>query len=72
MTTTTTISALYFTDNGAMLCAAHLGGSARYTGRDLSGQPIERVTADDARYLASLHVPACCEQCGGGFPSFGD
>ena len=64
----TTLPALYFTDNGAMLCSKHLGSSAQHTGRDISGQPIERVTADDARYLASLHVPARCEQCGGGFP----
>ena len=75
MTTTTTPpipSALYFTDNGAMLCGAHLGSSARYTGCDISGQPIERVTLDDAQYLASLNVPARCEHCGGGSPSLGD
>jgi hypothetical protein len=30
---------IYMTDNGAALCGAHLGVSAKTTGRDLSGQP---------------------------------
>ena len=56
--------AVYFTDNGAMLCGAHLGSSARYTGRDLSGQPIKRVTVQDAVDLAAMGCEAKCEHCG--------
>lgn len=35
----------YFTDNGAVYCFHHLGASARYTGRDISGQKIETISA---------------------------
>ena len=54
---------LYLGDNGRCLCGACSGVSARYTGRDLSGQPVEAITpqtlaeyppADDFR----------CEDCG--------
>ena len=37
-------TALYMGDNGATYCGAHLGATATYSGRDLSGQPIVRVT----------------------------
>jgi hypothetical protein len=56
-------STLYFTDNGAILCGRHLGTSAAYTGRDISGQPIERVTPDDSADLLALGVPVGCECC---------
>lgn len=36
--------ALYFGDNGRCFCGAHAGMTARYTGRDLSGQRVERIT----------------------------
>lgn len=39
---------LWYTDNGAVYCTDHLGMTARYTGRDISGQRIERVKAKDA------------------------
>jgi hypothetical protein len=56
--------ALYITDNGAVYCGADLGASARFTGRDISGQPIFEITprvvkqaGEDAKYLV-------CEACG--------
>ncbi len=57
---------VYLTDNGAALCGAHLGASARMTGRDISGQAIEPVTPAVAREFQSLaggRVPEC-ELCG--------
>lgn len=59
-------TALYFTDNGAVLCGEHLGASARFTLRDLSGQPIARVTPADVAEAAALRVPLTCECCGRG------
>jgi hypothetical protein len=41
-------NALYLTDNGRIVCGAHCGTSAAYTGRDISGQKIERVTPEAA------------------------
>ncbi len=58
-------SGLFFTDNGCVLCAAHLGASARYTGRDLSGQRIERVTAQDHADAEAMGLRLACETCGG-------
>jgi hypothetical protein len=56
---------IYLTDNGAALCGAHLGTTARYTGRDISGQPIEPVGPEEARYFVeTLGGPICCERCG--------
>lgn len=57
--------ALYLTDNGRALCGADLGSSAMHTGRDISGQKIERVTPDDVREARSLYGwDIACEQCG--------
>lgn len=51
-------NALYFTDNGRIVCGAHCGMSARFTGRDISGQRIARVTdADAASWLAEVGTP---------------
>jgi hypothetical protein len=57
--------ALYLTDNGAALCGAHLGASARYTLRDTSGQLITEVTPA----IAALNIEmgygrTSCETCG--------
>jgi hypothetical protein len=57
--------ALYLGDNGAALCGAHLGMTARTTGYDLSGQRIMRVTAPYARdFKRDLGEPLTCETCG--------
>lgn len=54
-------STVYLTDNGAAYCGAHLGASAKATGRDISGQPIVAVTADVARQANAEcgYVPTC-------------
>ena len=63
-------AALYFTDNGCVLCGDDLGSSAKFTGRDISGQKIQRVSLADVRewrLMASDLPDICCEQCGKGF-----
>jgi hypothetical protein len=35
---------VFSTDNGRLLCHAHLGFSAKHTGYDISGQRISKVT----------------------------
>jgi hypothetical protein len=57
--------ALYSGDNGRLFCGAHAGQTAKYTGRDLSGQRVEEVSAIDVN-TARLHhgVEFACETCG--------
>lgn len=56
---------IYLTDNGCALCGDHLGASARYTGRDLSGQPVMPVMPQDALYsFNELGHRIVCEDCG--------
>lgn len=57
-------SAIYFTDNGAAYCGKHLGYTAKTTGRDLSGQPIQMVRPEDAAEAARDGWTIKCEQCG--------
>lgn len=58
-------SSVYLTDNGRALCGAHLGASASITGRDISGQPIHKVTLADVEYCRSEGFPEMtCETCG--------
>ena len=65
---------LYFTDNGCVLCGEHLGTSALDTGRDISGQKIQRVSLADVRESRILY-PDCpdlrCESCHKGFVGAG-
>lgn len=58
-------STIYITDGGAFLCGEHLGSTAKHTGRDISGQPIEPVTSELAHACWSIYgyLPVC-EQCG--------
>lgn len=57
-------SALYLCDNGACYCGEHAGTSARYTGRDLSGQPVERITETAQRWMEREHGRRFkCEVC---------
>lgn len=37
-------TALYLGDNGRCFCGEHAGSSAKYTGRDISGQRVMKVT----------------------------
>jgi hypothetical protein len=56
---------LYLCDNGACYCGKHCGASARFTGRDISGQRVERVTPADAQYFRDeLGAELVCESCG--------
>ncbi len=55
---------IYLTDNGRALCGAHLGSSARYTGRDISGQPILPLTPADVRESVADGWHPSCETCG--------
>lgn len=55
--------ALYLGDNGRCFCGKHAGASARYTGRDLSGQKVLRITkAFCDGYVNEKDVPKC-ETC---------
>lgn len=56
--------AIYLTDNGAAYCGSHLGASARFTGRDISGQPIHKITIDDVREADAMGFTIACETCG--------
>ena len=42
---------LYLGDGGLCLCGEHSGASARYAGRDLSGQRVHKVTEADQSYM---------------------
>lgn len=58
--------AIYLTDNGASYCGDHLGSSAKATGRDISGQKIYRVKADDAAWHQQHNMAGnlpMCETC---------
>jgi len=56
---------LYSGDNGRLFCGAHAGQSAKYTGRDISGQRVHVVTADDvAEARREYEVELACERCG--------
>ena len=58
--------AIYLTDNGAAYCGAHLGATAKATGRDISGQRIARVSAADAEWWQAHNMagnPPFCETC---------
>ena len=57
------LSALYQGDNGRLLCGRHLGAMASATGRDLSGQPLMRITTKDRAWAAEQGWFMCCETC---------
>ncbi len=60
-------AAYYSGDNGCILHGRCCGASARYTGRDLSGQRVRRLSAADvAAFLAEvadLKIVEPCEAC---------
>lgn len=57
--------ALYFGDNGRTMCTDCAGASATFSGLDLSGHPISRVTTDDVAEwnhdAAATLGPLTCE-----------
>ncbi len=56
--------AIYLGDNGMSFCGKCAGQSARYTGRDLSGQEVMRVQPEDVTYAAQMGMTIRCEGCG--------
>jgi len=57
--------ALYLTDNGACYCGKHCGNMARYTGCDISGQKVSKLTIADVRAsIATYKWEPECETCG--------
>jgi len=56
---------LYLGDNGRAFCGRlhHAGMTALYTGRDISGQHVHRVTEDDQREAQKMGVELACEGC---------
>ena len=56
---------LYLGDNGRCFCGRlhHAGMTAFYTGRDLSGQRVHRVTEVDQREARREGVTLACEGC---------
>jgi hypothetical protein len=60
---------LYFGDGGTCYCGDHHGATARATGRDLSGQRVERVTAAMAAsegLTFRCELPSCGRRVEGG------
>ena len=56
--------ALYWADNGRRICAKCAGQSALFTGRDISGQKVERITVEDVRaWPKDLGVLRCEAGC---------
>lgn len=59
-------STLYICDNGHCYCGDHLGTTARFTGRDISGQEIMPITPDALREAEAMGWTPTCEEprCG--------
>jgi len=57
---------IYIGDNGRMFCGRLecAGASAHFTGRDISGQFVLRLTDADRQELAKYQLAAACEVCG--------
>lgn len=56
---------IYLGDNGAAFCGLHAGMTAKYTGRDISGQRVHKVTPEEAAYAEdSEGFVLRCEACG--------
>jgi hypothetical protein len=52
---------LFLVDNGGCLCGKHLGTTARFTGRDISGQRILKLTP--ALLASEPGFTPTCEMC---------
>lgn len=53
--------AVYAGDNGQLICRDCAGSTARYTGHDLSGQPLWRISLKDVRAWPADLPPLGCE-----------
>jgi hypothetical protein len=58
--------AIYASDNGRLICHGCAGAAARYSGRDISGQTIERYTvamvAEICRALGRAEIACECRR----------
>lgn len=54
--------AVYWSDNGRRICKRCAGTQELYTGFDINGQKVERVTIEDARQWPADLGPLCCER----------
>jgi len=63
--------ATYSGDNGRLFCRDHAGASAKFTGRDLSGQRVARLSpADEKAIREACEIPEerpLCEGCSAKF-----
>jgi hypothetical protein len=53
--------AVYWADNGRRICAKCAGASAKYTGHDISGQAVARVTLADVEGWPDEFGRLACE-----------
>lgn len=58
--------ALYFGDNGRCFCGKLrcAGMSSHFSGRDLSGHRVEKITPNILRECRSIDFEPACEGCG--------
>jgi len=58
-------TALYFGDNGRAFCGHlnHSGATAYYTGRDISGQKVVKVSEEDHAEFTREGLILACESC---------
>jgi hypothetical protein len=55
---------VYSADNGRLICLRCAGASAKFTGRDLSGQKVAPLRSDDAEareWFNHFGKPLACE-----------
>ena len=60
-------NALYIGDNGRIFCGGQRcsGITAHYTGRDISGQKVQRLGDEDLAWMAAeIGREVSCESCG--------
>jgi hypothetical protein len=56
--------AIYLGDNGRCFCMEHAGMRALYTGRDIDGRRVHRITeADRAYWRKEIGRDPQCEEC---------
>ena len=61
MTPALSHDAVYWADNGRRICRCCAGMTALFTGRDISGQAVERVTLTDVAAWPTDLGPLSCE-----------
>jgi hypothetical protein len=55
---------LYMGDNGRVTCGRHAGCSARYSGRDISGQRVDKIGPAEIAYAQrEMDYTPACEVC---------